>query len=1131
MSLGAIAVRRRHGGGGGGGGGSFPNALKIGANHAEQQGQSHILVWNELLKAGGNWYYSASGVGAQLPKANMDANYWPNSLPAGGDSFSKDLSANPTIVPYDVTWQGDITSITAAAGNHYTISGFSNVTKTATLTPTVDVTSGVNMVFTYVPGAIPPTNIKIKPQGSSGLYDPTVSAAIIGSHVGGAARWLDATGVNFNGGPSLGGGDWGLAWGGGTQAAPYYKHTLATRNTLNSGLWTPVYGISFTDGSANGTPVNDGYPIEALVQLSNDHNIDLWYNLPWNADPALIQFYAAYIRDHLNPGLTAYIELGNEVWNGGMTVNGQAGLESQAAHRTSGVGLDLTTINFAGGAQAARYVEKINEFLGYFKTAWNAGRTGGGSPPTLKRVAAWQHSLGALCGAILDYTPDGNPAHALKNNIEVFATAWYASPANINPTLGGGHLGSGYTGLTYAPYIDGLYKDSDNIWATAAAIKTVVEARGLTYASYEASSDTGFDDTNHATSVALQRSPEIYDWMMHWLHRGENAVPSAMLTFFSFMQPIGDRFGTWELMEYPGQTISKATTPKMQAVLDYLAGKRVLQPLYGQLIAPVGATNGTKVGHIKRRLIGSSVTITTTPAGAVSFVDATAADLVVQVADSSKFTGAGTISYDIAETGGSPSTTRHTTGSITVSAATFWSPHTSASDYDIQGANGLTAQRITSSGLSKLLWANAKRLDGYFEFDIGAGDEDASVGLSGTPGLVDASFDAHTVIWGGGGSVVIDGTTYGSWGALSTGTHGDIFLSPGKKLYGRKNNGAWMGATAAPSVNPDTDTGGIDLTAVLTGTTGLWPFVVDRSRFNLVARFADADLIHAKPSAAHDWTITPDLTAPVLSLPTGTQTGATTAHVGATTDEANGTLYAVVTTSSTAPTKAQIKAGLDAAGSAAVFAGSKAITATGAATINASGLTASTAYYAHLMHEDAAANQSNVVSSAQFTTGALGSGSTWDNTFNASFTYSADHLTATRSSGSGDQILRGNTGKTSGDYTVTPTIGGSDVGIGFGQAGTVSNTWAGSTGTVAYHPSGIIFFDGSGVDAGGTWTSSDAIKPAFDGTYVQFYKNGAPQCSLNGGLGVNVSGVITTAYPIAQSTTNGDVFPGDFANW
>lgn len=119
-----------------------------------------------------------------------------------------------------------------------------------------------------------------------------------------------------------------------------------------------------------------------------------------------------------------------------------------------------------------------------------------------------------------------------------------------------------------------------------------------------------------------------------------------------------------------------------------------------------------------------------------------------------------------------------------------------------------------------------------------------------------------------------------------------------------------------------------------------------------------------------------DTTAPVLTSPTGTQTGSTTGTGGATTDEANGTFYSVASTSSTAPSAAQVKAGQMHTGSAAAAAANTAVSSTGAKSVNFTGLSPSTTYYAHSMHEDAASNQSNVVTSASFTTTAGGGGST-----------------------------------------------------------------------------------------------------------------------------------------------------------
>lgn len=118
-----------------------------------------------------------------------------------------------------------------------------------------------------------------------------------------------------------------------------------------------------------------------------------------------------------------------------------------------------------------------------------------------------------------------------------------------------------------------------------------------------------------------------------------------------------------------------------------------------------------------------------------------------------------------------------------------------------------------------------------------------------------------------------------------------------------------------------------------------------------------------------------DTTAPVLSSPVGTQTGSTTATAGATTDEGNGTMYGVVTVSGTAPSVAQIQAGQDNSGVAAAYASSQSISSTGAKTFSATGLAASTSYYAHIQHKDAAGNDSTVVTSAQFTTASGGGAS------------------------------------------------------------------------------------------------------------------------------------------------------------
>jgi hypothetical protein len=218
----------------------------------------------------------------------------------------------------------------------------------------------------------------------------------------------------------------------------------------------------------------------------------------------------------------------------------------------------------------------------------------------------------------------------------------------------------------------------------------------------------------------------------------------------------------------------------------------------------------------------------------------------------------------------------------------------------------------------------------------------------GDPTLSSASFTA-TSSTAGDLTVTTDvaaGTLYAVLTTSAT-TPSDVQIAAGQDHTGAA--AAWGGSDATPTAgaNPFSATG-------LTASTEYWPhFFHDTGAGDTITGTSDTT------DAA------PDATAPVLSSPVGTTTGSTTATVGATTDEGNGTLYAFVSTSATPPSDADLIAG-----TGATWAGSVAVSSTGAKTLSATGLTASTGYYAHLLHRDAAGNDSNTVTSAQFTTDA-----------------------------------------------------------------------------------------------------------------------------------------------------------------
>ena len=101
---------------------------------------------------------------------------------------------------------------------------------------------------------------------------------------------------------------------------------------------------------------------------------------------------------------------------------------------------------------------------------------------------------------------------------------------------------------------------------------------------------------------------------------------------------------------------------------------------------------------------------------------------------------------------------------------------------------------------------------------------------------------------------------------------------------------------------------------------------------------------------------------PVLSLPTETSITDTTVTVGATTDDATGTLYYYISTSATAPSVANLKSV-----SGSVKFGNDASLSVGANTFAVTGLTASTNYYTYFIQNDGA-NDSNLLESGIWAT-------------------------------------------------------------------------------------------------------------------------------------------------------------------
>jgi hypothetical protein len=656
-------------------------ALKLGFNGYGLRYFENNTISADLFKGAG--HISLRPSGADVPLANRDANGWPTSLPAGQTgvryTFRPPESAGTVTITFEAGKASGFSLNACSIVSGSVASGVLVVTPSNVM-PT---SGGFSVDFTAGTGI--PKIISALPTGSSATYSSNWNTR--GHAISSAtAVWRDmkATSVEANN---------GIVINSSADAFPTPTVTLANRATPNSADWSRL-----DNGEAiTAVPNREGIPFAFALQAARDNGFILWHTLPWNAEDAVydaIGDEAAAAANNFDQ--TVYFEVSNEVWNFGYEITEQASYEAQS------LGLhdcDTGALITAGGF-LERLADKSMDVFARIKARYVAA---GADLAKFQPVFAMQNAAPAEYWAprILDYTPDGQPG-PLKSAIKVLAVAPYivndAGPATSS-TDAAAFIEAGYD------YLDSIIDANFKGAATAAA------ARGLAVACYEYGQSFYIDDAT--TRNAVQTGTGMYALMMHMFARTAAVAPNSVVC--NFCLPHNDfsnqSFGILKAInETPG-----STRPKYNAAVDFVAGKRKLIPLKGTLSAPAGAAVGSSVGTLKRRTPGSSVVISSTPAGAISIADPTAQVLSVRVADAAAFTSAGTIAWSVTETDvRDPSGPVVTTGSLTIVGGIVWSPSLSSTLYDISGG-GLTATTNASNPLTAPVKATtAKSANGSF---------------------------------------------------------------------------------------------------------------------------------------------------------------------------------------------------------------------------------------------------------------------------------------------------------------------------------------------------------------------------------------------------------------------------------
>jgi hypothetical protein len=167
--------------------------------------------------------------------------------------------------------------------------------------------------------------------------------------------------------------------------APEFVSTINGFNLVRFVKWSRAEANPASVTWANRTKPGDGQftqvdlvPVEYIVEAANKANADPYVNIPWNADNDYITRYATYVRDNLAAGHKVYVEVSNEVWNGAYPVYAQACAEAKSEGLP---GADAPGL----GCAPERYTERVRQVM----TIWT--NVFSGQMNRLVRVFAWQH--------------------------------------------------------------------------------------------------------------------------------------------------------------------------------------------------------------------------------------------------------------------------------------------------------------------------------------------------------------------------------------------------------------------------------------------------------------------------------------------------------------------------------------------------------------------------------------------------------------------------------------------------------------------------------------------------------------------------------------------------------------------
>lgn len=282
-----------------------------------------------------------------------------------------------------------------------------------------------------------------------------------------------------------------------------------------------------------------GVAVEHMVELANRAGVDPWFTMPWKADAAYMEGFARYVHDHLDPARTAYVEIGNEVWNLGFPAGRQA-LEE-------GKKLKLGATD--DEARMRRYAQRSVEGFKVWEKVF------AGKPKRIVRVLAGQNAWLEPFQMALDYKDTAAHVDALSSAVYFGQTLFEQPPADAKDLT-----------RSFAE----LNASIASTFEAARRYRNLADSKGLRYIAYEGGQHVSYQGPDRTLITRLNRDPRMGEAYRLFL-AGWSRQFGDLLVLYHSTSPMGSsmHFG---LVEYSGQPM--AETPKRKAVMDAIAAAK-----------------------------------------------------------------------------------------------------------------------------------------------------------------------------------------------------------------------------------------------------------------------------------------------------------------------------------------------------------------------------------------------------------------------------------------------------------------------------------------------------------------------------------------------------------------------------